>query len=1493
MTIVVLTALFFSASMPAGLSPPRDDATYLFASGPDGKALHALDSIGGYFTENRGQVHGAVRYYSRGNPAVAFRDDGVMFVVTEADKGGYGEAWPEQTDRFTAVETATTKSFAYMLRFEGASRVVPVGIDRLSFDSNFFFGNDPSNWRTSVPNFMEVAYRNLYDGIDLVYRQGENGVKYEFHVSPGANPAQIEMAYEGIDRLRLDSDGGIIASTTVGDVRDLVPVSYQGEDEIKCPFSLRGPASFGFACRGRDASRALVIDPLVYSTFLGGSDMEIPWHIATDPSGSAHIVGFTRSPDFPVTPGAFDVSFNWGAEDGFVAKLNPDGGSLAWATFLGGFDVEWASDVAVDSLGDVYVVGSTRSTDFPVTMGAFDTSFNGLQDAFVARFTRDGVLIWATYLGGADSDQGHAVALDSSGNVVVASMTYSPDFPVTPGAFDTTFNGIEDVYVAKLNPAGNLLLWATFLGGNDDDQIFRITLGADDIVYASGTTWSIDFPVTPGAFDTTYNGGGADAFIAKLDSTGSALVWATYLGGSNQDVGVALVLDGSGNLYVTGGTNSTDFPVTPGAFDTTLGGPWDIFIAKLNSTGSNLLWATYFGGSDSEAGSPSAVLNVAGDICVTGATYSTDFPATPGAFDTTLDGIFDGFLARLNPDGTGLLYATFIGGSGGDDVRDMVLDTSGYAYFTGYTGSADFPVTPGAFDTTYNDAGDAFVAKFGPVGPPNTPPVLAWTGETNYVSDGLDPETGTTFTDFTYRVAYYDADNNSPAQIYVRIEKPLGTPYGTFPLSFDAWKGIPNNYTTGAIYTFSTSLFAGTNYWYYFRATDGWEWASGPPTVPIDAPDVIADNPPVAVANAFPTSAFIGDTITFDATASTDDFGITAYLWDFGDTATDTNPLTTHSYTSRGTFLATLTVWDTACQNDTDTVSISIGNRQPAADAGPDQSVNKSDLVTLNGTGSNDPDGDPLTYLWNQTGGPTVILAGADTATPTFSSAISGIYTFILAVEDGWGGSSNDTVNVAIVNRAPVAEAGPDQTVRKKTTVTLDGTGSSDPDGDTLMFAWIQTGGPTVVLSGADTASPTFTPPRSGLYTFQLTVNDGDGGVSSDTVGVTATNANPVADAGPDQTVSKKTLVTLDGGGSSDPDGDPLTYAWTQAGGPIVILAGAGTATPTFTPPRSGTYTFQLTVDDGDGGVSSDTVVVTATNQPPTAEAGPNQTAWKNTPVTLEGSLSSDPNGDMLTFSWTQVSGNSVTLTGADTATPSFTPTKTGTYTFNLHVDDGDGGTSDDTVTVIVWGLPPTAHLVATPQSAQVGVQIEFDASGSTDPDGTIVDFAFSFGDNTSASGITEVRNHSYAAPGTYTVTLTVTDDDGNTSTAQVTVEIIAPPPPPSVEANYKPVVAVIFAIILLVAGAWSSKRRPWKGRKDGTAVAKAFALVSMPFILAEVATGAVSFLTGQLSMPPAVGMGTAVDLAILLAGLAVAMLRALRKTGTEPEGHSMVHSDP
>jgi Beta-propeller repeat len=397
----------------------------------------------------------------------------------------------------------------------------------------------------------------------------------------------------------------------------------------------------------------------VYSTYLGGTASEFFPSIAIDGQGNAYVTGATgqgpSSGGFPVTPGAFDTTYH-GVGDAFVAKLSASGSTLLYSTFLGGSDFESGESIAVDALGDAYVAGSTASSDFPTTAGAFDTTPNGDFDAFVTKLNPSGTgLVYSTYLGGgtagaaAPLDTGADIAIDASGNAYVTGDTGSTDFPTTPGAFDQSYNGPSsgfetgDVFVTKLAPTGSSLVYSTYLGGAEFEEIGGIAVDGQGNAYVLGTTRSANFPTTGGAYDTTLSGG-EDAFVTKLNAAGSGLAYSTYLGGSSLDGGgVAagvggggVAVDGTGSAYVTGNTFSTDFPTTFGAFDQTLNGGLDAYVTKLNPVGSDLAYSSYLGGTDSEEGA-SVAIGAQGDAYLTGLTVSNDFPTTPGAFDTTFN----------------------------------------------------------------------------------------------------------------------------------------------------------------------------------------------------------------------------------------------------------------------------------------------------------------------------------------------------------------------------------------------------------------------------------------------------------------------------------------------------------------------------------------------------------------------------------------------------------------------------------------------------------------------------------------------------------------------------------------------------------------------------------------------------------------------------------------------------------------------------------------
>ncbi len=411
---------------------------------------------------------------------------------------------------------------------------------------------------------------------------------------------------------------------------------------------------------------------MVYATFLGGTDWDFGADIAVDAGGNAYVAGRTRSSDFPTTPGAFDPSYGGGicgtvpntypCQDAFVVKLNSAGSALAFSTYLGGGDDEGAYGIAVDAAGSVYVAGSTSSADFPTTPGAFDTSHNGYGDAFVVKFEPVGSnLTYATFLGGGYGDSGDRIVVDAVGSAYVTGYTGSVDFPTTPSAFDTSFNGNGDAFVVKLNHAGSGLAYASFLGGGDWDNGSAIAVNGHGNVYVTGITVSTDFPTTDGAFDRTFGEGTCgtptyatvckDVFVTRMNGNGTALVFSTYLGGSGDGTGIygdssrAITVDNAGNAYVTGWTDSVDFPITPDAFDTSFNGFSDAFVSKLNPAGSTLIYSTFLGGSSGDSGHGIAV-DGAGSVYVTG-DAGNGFPTTPGVFDPVANGS-DAFVAKLN-----------------------------------------------------------------------------------------------------------------------------------------------------------------------------------------------------------------------------------------------------------------------------------------------------------------------------------------------------------------------------------------------------------------------------------------------------------------------------------------------------------------------------------------------------------------------------------------------------------------------------------------------------------------------------------------------------------------------------------------------------------------------------------------------------------------------------------------------------------------------------
>ena len=638
------------------------------------------------FVPNRGQADPAVRFAARG-PGFAFHFTPAK-VVLDLQRG----------DRGVALH----------LRFRGANRHPAIVPERRAPGRvNYISGAER---HTDLPLYHQLRYKELWPGIDMVFRGSGGQLKYEFVVRPGADPRDIRLAYAGADSMALGRGGALLVGTPLGTLSDQRPRSFQGSTPVASRYTLAG-SSYGFALGSYDRTRLLVIDPgLVYSTYLGGDVQEHAYGVDIDSAGNAYVVGDTDSTDFPTTPGAYDTTDNE-RKDAFVTKFDPSG-ALVYSTLLGGkaggsFDDppvwegdDYAMDVEVDQHGNAYVMGATGSIDFPTTPGAYLPSNpgDGL-NAYVTKLDSTGsTLLYSTPVGGAVTSTG-TIDVDGSGHAYIGGQTFDTDYPTTPGAYrNTPASG----FVTKLNPGGTALEYSTYFEAPVND------LRVDDQGHAVFTGRAgFGLPTTPGAYDTTHNGD-ADAYVTKLNSTGGGLVYSTYLGGTSGDQGNGIALDSDGNVYVTGHTRASNFPTTAGAYSTAFIGHG--FATKLNSTGSALVYSTFLAGNEYLGNYGGIDVDSQGSAYVTGVILDTNLDTTPDAYDPTSNGNEDAYLVKLTPSGSDLAYATYLGGSARDWGYDVAAGDQQNAVVAGDTSSTDYPTTPGA---AFGDAPgfDAFVTK--------------------------------------------------------------------------------------------------------------------------------------------------------------------------------------------------------------------------------------------------------------------------------------------------------------------------------------------------------------------------------------------------------------------------------------------------------------------------------------------------------------------------------------------------------------------------------------------------------------------------------------------------------------------------------------------------------------------------------------------------------------------------------------------------------------
>jgi hypothetical protein len=1292
------------------------------------------------FIENKGQWHPDVLYLCRlGGLDAWITKWGVNYTFFKLEEKRSAEARvPSLREKFGGREVELIGHRVLMKLRGCAAHPQREGREMLAGYYNYLIGNDPARHATYVRRYQEAWVKGVYAGIDMRYYLDGGRLRFDWVVQPGGDPSQIVVELEGSEKTYIDREGRLVFTTRFGEVKLAELRVYQGDREIVGRFVER-PGGWGIEVGSYDPTQPLVIDPLVYSTYIGGGGDDRGNAIAVDGSGYAYVTGYTWSTDYDVTSGAFQTT-NGGGQDVFVTKLNATGNALEYSTYIGGSDSDVGLGIAVDGSGYAYVTGYTYSSNYPFTPGAFQTTKGGMwwdADVFVTKLNQYGTLLeYSTYIGGSEWDLGSGIAVDGSGYAYVTGYTWSTTYPVTPGAFKTTKPGSWDwdVFVTKLNQYGTLLEYSTYIGGSWDDYGTAIAVDGNGYAYVTGYTWSPDYDFTPGAFQTT-NGGGQDVFVTKLNQDGTLLEYSTYIGGSGTDQGTAIAVDGSGNAYVTGFTYSTNYDVTPGAFQTTNGGNADVFVTKLNAAGSALVYSTYIGGSGEDKGNAIAV-DGRGYAYVTGQTYSANYPVTTGAFQTTNEGGADVLVTKLNAAGSALVYSTYIGGGVDDYGYGIAVDGSGYAYVTGQTYSFNYDVTPPTFQTTIEGWADGFVTKV------CHPITLASAPGTNNQTVCVN----TPITSITYTTTGATGATVS------------GLPNGvtfTFSGGDITISGIPSQ--TG-IFTYTVTLTGG--------GCGGVTTATGTITVPPEITLTSAsgtDNQTVCVNTPITSITYstIGAT---GATVSDLPPGVTFTL-SGGNITISGTPTVAGTFNYRVTMLS-------GCGDVTATGTITVQPNNTITLTSPSGTDNQTVCVNTTIT--------PITYsITGATGatvsnlppGVTFTLSGGNltiSGTPT----VTGTFPYTVTLTGGCGNITTTGTITVQPNNTTITLTSPsgtdNQTVCVNTAITpitysitgaTGATVSDLPPGVTFTFS-----GGNLTISG--------TPTVAGTFTYTVTPTGGCGNPATGTITVQPNNATITltSTSGTDnQTVCVNTAITsitysITGATGATVSGLPNGVTFTSSGGNVTI-----SGTPTVT----GTFNYTVTLTGGCGNVTATGTIIVQPNNTITLTSAPgtdNQTVCVNTAITpiiysttgATGATFSDlPAGVTGTF----LGGNIIIISG--------TPTASGTFSYTVTLTGGCGNVTATGIIIVQPNNTITLTSATGTDNQTVCVNtaitpITYSTTGATGatfsglPAGVTGTFS---GGNITISGTP-------TATGTFNYTVTLTGGCGNvTATGTIIVQ--------------------------------------------------------------------------------------------------------------------------
>ena len=859
---------------------------------------------------------------------------------------------------------------------------------------NYFLGNSPSDWYSGVPSFSELIMQNLISDLKIRLYFDSNCLKYDVIIPPNTDINNLKIEINGQNGLNVTKENKLTINSELGNIEQRNLYAYQLDDGVKrkvnCNFKIFDNNKVGFDIGTYNKSLPLIIDPLIYSTFIGGAAYDDGWTIALDTLNNTYIAGTTGSANYPTTSGAYKTSFTGGGSfDAYVTKLNPTGTSLIYSTYLGGNDIDYGLGINVMPNGEAVVAGKTASTNFPVTSGAFQTSNGGgASDVFVTRLNSTGsALIYSTYIGGNGTDYANHIKLDQNGNVYLTGLTGSTNFPTTNGCYRSYNSGSIDVFVAKLNSNGNSLGFSTYIGGSAYDEALDLTFDSSGNVYVVGYTSSTNFPVTSSAYQKTFGGGTYDGLIVKFNSNASSLLFSSYFGKSGDEKIFDIILDQNNNLIFTGNTTSSSFQATSGAYQTSYGGTQDGFVAKMNSQGSSLLIFSYLGGSGSDD-PRGLVLDGYGNVYISGTTASTNFPVTNCSYQQSYGGgSSDLFLTKMNSSLSDIIYSTLIGGNNADQlITDINLDRNGNVIVCARTNSTNFPVTSGAYNTSYSGGSDdVAVIKM----------------DMTYPSSSIYTGTLSTTTFCGGGTVSVPFSSSCPFNYGNIFTVQLSDSNGSFnnPLTISSVQGFRAGTITAKI---PDSLSSGSMYKIRVVSTD--PFAIGTQT---SQNITIGPKPNADFSINDTTQCLLNNSFSFTNNSTISKGNIALNIWNFGDGGnyTITNP--NHTYVTANNYNVKLvTISDMNCR-DTITKKVYIdGFKKVAFDINDSTQCLKTNQFTFtnktSGVGT-------ITYLWTVGYGNSISTTDASSSY-TYDST----YSIILRAYSDFGCADSTTKKVYV-----------------------------------------------------------------------------------------------------------------------------------------------------------------------------------------------------------------------------------------------------------------------------------------------------------------------------------------------------------------------------------------------------------------------------------------------------------------------------------------------